>query len=246
MTQRKAFTLIELLVVVSIIALLVSILLPALGKAREQAQSGVCKQNLHTLGVSEMLYTTEHNGKIAWSRYDQGGLTMYWAAQLWAAYNRIDLPTGWGDTREAITAPDWLMCPSEKRQKPGTTWGDVPRGVGPWLQNICYTRNAFGWKVGHYQPSANISRPQGSYERIARPATVANITDGCYIWWTGLSSWCELTDSSGNYHPTFAEGGSRATSYRHSGNQGINVLLWDGHVEAVIHSIMKNFEVNAF
>ena len=56
----KGFTLIELLVVVSIIALLVSILLPALSRARDQAKFVVCASNQHNLLVGVLSYQTEH------------------------------------------------------------------------------------------------------------------------------------------------------------------------------------------
>jgi prepilin-type N-terminal cleavage/methylation domain-containing protein/prepilin-type processing-associated H-X9-DG protein len=62
MTQtkpRRGFTLIELLVVVSIIALLVSILLPALNKAREQARRTICGSNFHHVGVINQLYAAD-------------------------------------------------------------------------------------------------------------------------------------------------------------------------------------------
>ncbi len=61
MKKHKAFTLIELLVVISIMTLLVSILMPALGKAKEQAKNAVCQSNLKSLGQCFMLYLVDYN-----------------------------------------------------------------------------------------------------------------------------------------------------------------------------------------
>ena len=57
--KRRAFTLIELLVVVSIIALLVSILLPSLSDARDQARRVVCMSNQHQLGLGSVAYSAD-------------------------------------------------------------------------------------------------------------------------------------------------------------------------------------------
>ncbi len=62
-TRYPAFTLIELLVVVSIIALLISILLPSLRAARDAAKAAQCQSNLRRLAVSSVIYLTENDGR---------------------------------------------------------------------------------------------------------------------------------------------------------------------------------------
>ena len=59
---QAAFTLIELLVVVAIISLLVSILLPSLGRAKELARGVVCLHNLKQISPHMVFYADDHNG----------------------------------------------------------------------------------------------------------------------------------------------------------------------------------------
>ena len=61
-SKSRAFTLIELLVVVAIIALLVSILVPALNEARGSAKKTLCAVNLHGLALANCVYAGDHNG----------------------------------------------------------------------------------------------------------------------------------------------------------------------------------------
>ncbi|MBN2063466.1 MAG: type II secretion system protein [Sedimentisphaerales bacterium] len=67
--KRKGFTLIELLVVIGIIALLVSILMPALSRAKELAKRTVCSANLKGIGTATGIYMNENRGMAmkAWS-----------------------------------------------------------------------------------------------------------------------------------------------------------------------------------
>ena len=64
MNNKKAFTLVELLVVISIISLLMAILLPALSKVREQANSLVCQTNLRSLTLAWRSYTEDNDEKL--------------------------------------------------------------------------------------------------------------------------------------------------------------------------------------
>ncbi|MEN6383670.1 MAG: type II secretion system protein [Phycisphaerales bacterium] len=126
--MRKAFTLVELLVVISIIAILLAVLLPALNKAKEGARTIVCSTNLKNYGSALQMYANSNNNSLP---------DTYWLYSL----ATIKKPPG----------KDLSRCPCE-----GCRWHydkDAPDGsLWPYLRakniNMCPTFRNFAMAGG--------------------------------------------------------------------------------------------------
>ena len=110
MKKNRAFTLIELLVVISIIALLLSILIPSLNKIKQKAREVICKSNLKQVGFALLMYLDQNEGRIFNSSRSNGFLWFdgngdYLDTDNWDAY--------WGIAyKDYIEDPDIFGCPS--------------------------------------------------------------------------------------------------------------------------------------
>jgi prepilin-type N-terminal cleavage/methylation domain-containing protein/prepilin-type processing-associated H-X9-DG protein len=268
----SAFTLVELLVVISIIALLLAILMPALNKAREQGRFTVCKSYLRTVGQAEMVYASANNGDLVLIRFDTAlNVGRYWASQLWAQfYGMSSIPT-MNDYKKypSIKRPQWLICPSLKKFDAkqdsggytGYSWSDIRFNVPPkypfWLQNICYARNSTG--QGYYQAGSSANKPAAKLSNLKTPGSVADCADSFYIDFYGPNEMQDRTNlykSDGTANPRYSTDGrldcdgqptsinGRQVEFRHQGGRGLDVLLWDGHVGSVKDSIGKSYKLD--
>ena len=111
--QDRGFTLVELLVVIGIIALLISILLPALGRARSSANKLKCLSNMRQIASASIMYTTEQKGAMlpVYSVEAPGNQAVYWPILLVRAKflpqgNKITSATAGNEFGSVFVCPD--------------------------------------------------------------------------------------------------------------------------------------------
>ena len=98
MRKRKGFTLVELLVVIGIIAVLISILLPVLNKAKQQAYGVKCESNMKQLMYATTMYEATWKGQIPFANWGAPEASVYRFGWLYAtmAKDRKNYPIGQG------------------------------------------------------------------------------------------------------------------------------------------------------
>jgi prepilin-type N-terminal cleavage/methylation domain-containing protein/prepilin-type processing-associated H-X9-DG protein len=238
MTKRlrgKGFTLVELLVVIGIIALLISILLPSLNRARETANRVKCGSNMRQIGQAILLYANENKGDYPRTIYTPNNGVVYKVdgSNGGATRDPFQPPgsTNINDIGQAIfllirtqdITPEVFVCPSSNYEKDNYGGSGTP-AAGASAQN----KNSF----------STIKNLAYSFVCVY-PSTTA-VSNGYKVNSTCGAEFAVAADinpaGSTNYDLTKANESSsskdmqKANSPNHQG-QGENVLYGDGHAE---------------
>lgn len=226
--MRRGFTLIELLVVIAIVALLMSLLIPSLGKARDLAKQSACASNLGQLSKASLAYSLDHRGFYCSGPFDNSIQEGYGPIETrgWVA----DMLVG------GYANPGKLLCPGSparfsetlNQSRINSSRAYRPDGQGPYTQadlkrlidegyNTNYAQN---WQMAHTDTRTEAPPPnvkdvryllgplQDRYLVAAgSPSLVALFADGTIqnddradrVTIDGLESWGAKTLTDGPY-----------------------------------------------
>jgi len=249
--RTRGFTLVELLVVIGIIALLISILLPSLNKARETANRVKCAANLKAIGNSLLLYSNDSRGGYPRTIYNAGLTSGGILVPTWGtgAFSTNPFNNGTpgvqrpydNDISAAIylllstqdITGDSFVCPSSSAEK--WDFGGASNSVANWSnwngQDEINKHLSYSYQNPYGDTNANTAGFKLNASVGADYAVYADINPGSIQAYDSYLGGRQI--SYNVVEPTNSSGGQsqkRANSPNHD-KEGQNILFGDGHVD---------------
>jgi prepilin-type N-terminal cleavage/methylation domain-containing protein/prepilin-type processing-associated H-X9-DG protein len=228
--RRLGFTLVELLVVIGIIALLISILLPALSKARAQSVQVKCASNMRQIGIATQMYVNGNRGYLPYERIWAGGPT---ATREYGA----DVDASWVHLLRRYFFPKELIVTNNTPNKfmvDPAMEGDYP------LSNHADSHYSMNWNLrscdaNRYSPPPAFKWDAWKITRIKRSTEVMLYVCGQNR--TRIVRWDHFNPTKPQFATTIAP--------HNKFKQGMNVGYVDGHVGFVSLAEVSNIESEA-
>jgi prepilin-type N-terminal cleavage/methylation domain-containing protein/prepilin-type processing-associated H-X9-DG protein len=236
---KKAFTLVELLVVISIIALLLAILVPALSRARGLAKRIACSSLIRAYGKANHLYASSCDGwfvpfsqphaRAGYSWDERWPENRVFRKYISVSARKEINDSGWND---AFVWPKALRCPAQKIRDEieYTTW--ILNNEG-WKVIISYGLNVEQWRrAGDLTLNDTWWPNDGGYyghsqARVKNPAVKMMFIDNNYYQARYERAKPVYWETHGDRE--FYRENMGQVSYRH--NEGANLVFFDGHTE---------------
>lgn len=228
--MKKLFTLIELLVVIAIIAILASLLLPALQNAKDMARDSVCKSNLKQLGIYNHMYIDDFDGffpssardgvggpitQYCWweyicvsnnVNYVRGDYTMYTDSNTIEGLKGVFYCSAANPNNRILTNAGLQQTLASNGSNDNTGWGTKTA-----KRLIRYTPNSW-WMKRDDQWQRSVSR---KFNMASKHSSLMMFLDGDSDFFGWVAGYDHLA----------------ALRFRHDGNKGLNAVMFDGHAE---------------
>ncbi|MGA2914702.1 MAG: type II secretion system protein [Sedimentisphaerales bacterium] len=245
MNRKNAFTLVELLVVISIIALLLGILMPALSKARKVAMGAVCMSQMKTYGTANQAYAMAYDGlfvpfsqyptNLDWNTGKHGKWDERWCQNKMfrklIAADRKTMMNAWEDP---FVFPKELLCPAHKVGDPCSYLANFHAAGYDWDVIASYAMNTERWVGASVYDAPGWMPSDGLYRgycvgKVTKPSScMAFVESNYYMTHYDRANYILYWDQYGDVlmatPPNWAQ-----VCYRHS--EKCAASFFDGHAK---------------